>query len=142
MSNKDCVPLAGHWYSSTRPAPIRRLLTLTGLDQHLDIRVTPRPTRALNPPRRPLVTPTRALRCRSCPATAARRHRPDAEIGKVMELAKRDLLRLLRRIGRFDLVEEVDRVLPARIDTIRDAQLLARYGLTRNQLTDRLGGSP
>jgi hypothetical protein len=59
-----------------------------------------------------------------------------------MELAKRDLLRLLRRIGRFDLVEEVDRVLPARIDTIRDAQLLARYGLTRNQLTDRLGGSP
>jgi anti-anti-sigma factor len=25
------------------PAPIRRLLTLTGLDQHLDIRPTPRP---------------------------------------------------------------------------------------------------
>lgn len=59
-----------------------------------------------------------------------------------MELEKRDLLRLLRRIGRFDLIEEVDRVLPDRIDTIRDAQLLARYGLTRNQLTDRLGGSP
>jgi hypothetical protein len=59
-----------------------------------------------------------------------------------MELAKRDLLRLLQRIGRFDLIEEVDQVLPDRIDAIRDAQLLARYGLTRNQLTDRLGGSP
>jgi hypothetical protein len=59
-----------------------------------------------------------------------------------MEVAKRDLLRMLRRIGRVDLLEEVDRVLPDRVDTVRDAQLLARYGLTRNQLTDRLGGSP
>jgi hypothetical protein len=40
------------------------------------------------------------------------------------------------------LIEEVDQVLPDRIDAIRDAQLLVRYGLTRNQLTDRLGGSP
>lgn len=59
-----------------------------------------------------------------------------------MEVAKRDLLHLLRRIGRFDLIDEVDRILPDRVDTIRDAQLLTRYGLTRNQLTDQLGGSP
>jgi hypothetical protein len=59
-----------------------------------------------------------------------------------MRIAKTDLLRLLVRIGRTDLIEEVDRALPDLVDTRRDALLLARYGLTRNQLTDRLGGSP
>jgi hypothetical protein len=59
-----------------------------------------------------------------------------------MEVAKCNMLRLLRRIGRFDVLEEADRLLPDPVDTVRDAQLLARYGLTRSQLTDRLGGSP
>ncbi len=59
-----------------------------------------------------------------------------------MELAKQDVLSMLRRIGLADLVEEVEETLPDPVDTVRDAHLLARYGLTRNQLTDRMGGSP
>ena len=59
-----------------------------------------------------------------------------------MEVAKQDMLLMLRRIGLDDLVEEVEEALPDPVDTVRDAPLLARYGLTRNQLTDRLGGSP
>ena len=32
--------------------------------------------------------------------------------------------------------------LPDPVDTVRDAQLLAHYGLTRGQLVDQIGGSP
>jgi hypothetical protein len=59
-----------------------------------------------------------------------------------MEMAKKDLLALLRRVGWADLIEEVDRSLPDPVDTVRDGQLLAHYGLTSGQLVDRLGGSP
>ena len=59
-----------------------------------------------------------------------------------MQISKKELVAVLRRVGRVDLIDEVNRTLPDPVDTVRDAQLLAHYGLTRGQLVDQLGGSP
>ena len=59
-----------------------------------------------------------------------------------MQMSKKELVAVLRRVGRVDLIDEVNRTLPDPVDTVRDAQLLAHYGLTRGQLVDQIGGSP
>lgn len=59
-----------------------------------------------------------------------------------MQISKQALVAVLRRVGRGDLIDEVNRTLPDPVDTVRDRQLLAHYGITRGQLVDRLGGSP
>lgn len=59
-----------------------------------------------------------------------------------MQISKKELVAVLRRVGRVDLIDEVNRILPDPVDTVRDAQLLAHYGLTRGQLVDQIGGSP
>lgn len=59
-----------------------------------------------------------------------------------MQISKKELVAVLRRVGRVDLIDEVNRTLPDPVDTVRDAQLLAHYGLTRGQLVDQIGGSP
>jgi hypothetical protein len=51
--------------------------------------------------------------------------------------------RLLRRAGYSDeLINEVLSQLPDPVDIRRDEQILARYGLTRERMMDRMGGSP
>jgi hypothetical protein len=61
-----------------------------------------------------------------------------------MKVPKQDALDMLARVGRPDLIEEAKRNLPDPIDTDRDIDLerLLEYGLTRDQLVDRMGGSP
>lgn len=59
-----------------------------------------------------------------------------------MQMSKEELVAVLRRVGRVDLIDEVNRTLPDPVDTVRDAQLLAHYGLTRGQLVEQIGGSP
>jgi hypothetical protein len=61
-----------------------------------------------------------------------------------MKVPKQNVLAVLARVGRADLIEKAKRDLPETIDTDRDIdqQRLFEYGLTRNQLIDRMGGSP
>jgi hypothetical protein len=61
-----------------------------------------------------------------------------------MKIPKQQLLSVLARVGRRDLIEQATRDLPTTIDTDRgvDQQRLFEYGLTRSQLIDRMGGSP
>jgi hypothetical protein len=61
-----------------------------------------------------------------------------------MKVSKQEVLSVLARTGRGDLMEKAKRDLPETIDTDRDLdeRRLFEYGLTRNQLTDRMGGSP
>jgi hypothetical protein len=51
--------------------------------------------------------------------------------------------RILRRAGYSDeFIEELLSQLPDPIDLQRDEQILARYGVSRERLMDRMGGSP
>ena len=51
--------------------------------------------------------------------------------------------RVLRRAGYSDeFIRELLRQLPDPLDLQRDGQTLARYGLSPELLTDRMGGSP
>jgi hypothetical protein len=61
-----------------------------------------------------------------------------------MKVPKQDVLAVLSRVGRADLIEEAKRNLPDPIDTDRDIdqERLLQNGLTRGQLIDRMGGSP
>lgn len=60
-----------------------------------------------------------------------------------MEVSKDEVLALLNRVGRRDLLERAKRELPDKfdLDTV-DETLLLHLGLDRNQLIDRMGGSP
>jgi hypothetical protein len=61
-----------------------------------------------------------------------------------MKVPKREVLAVLARVGRNDLIEQAKRDLPDPVDTERDidqARLL-QDGITRGQLIDRVGGSP
>ena len=54
-----------------------------------------------------------------------------------------EVARVLRRAGYPDeVIREILSQLPDPIDLQRDHQILARYGLGRERLMDRLGGSP
>ena len=55
-----------------------------------------------------------------------------------MELAKDDLVRLLRTEGDNDTAEKVAAQLPDRIDTDRDGDALDAVGLDRTQLMAKL----
>jgi hypothetical protein len=61
-----------------------------------------------------------------------------------MNVPKQQVLAVLARVGRQDLIEEAERTLPDPVDTDRDIdqERLLKYGLTRGQLIDRLGASP
>jgi hypothetical protein len=57
--------------------------------------------------------------------------------------SKAHVIALLRRIGvPEETVTALDAVLDDPVDLVRDANLLASYGLTRDNLIDRMGGSP
>jgi hypothetical protein len=57
--------------------------------------------------------------------------------------AKADVLAVLRRAGIPEqTVQALDAVLEDPVDLRRDGDLLARYGITRDRLIDRMGGSP
>ena len=49
---------------------------------------------------------------------------------------------MLRRTGLPELAEEALRVLPDPVDLDFAAEVLQSYGVTMNDLIDRMGGSP
>lgn len=58
-------------------------------------------------------------------------------------ITKADALGLLRRVGiPEETILALDTVLDDPVDLERDASLLARYGITRGQLVEDMGGSP
>jgi hypothetical protein len=59
-----------------------------------------------------------------------------------MKRARAELLRVLRHAGLFDAADELEPVLPEVVDFDRDHELLERYGIYRDELMSRLGGSP
>jgi hypothetical protein len=58
-------------------------------------------------------------------------------------ISKATALAVLRRAGFApEVIDELVSQLPDPIDLDRDASLLLRYGITREVVTDRMGGSP
>lgn len=60
----------------------------------------------------------------------------------VKQIPKQQVLDAITRMGSRDLVRRAERELPDPINIKRDQQLLAKFGLSQNQLIDRMGGSP
>jgi hypothetical protein len=55
---------------------------------------------------------------------------------------KAEVLRVLRHAGLFEAAERLEPVLPDVVDLDRDQDLLEGYGVSRDLLVSRLGGSP
>ena len=58
-------------------------------------------------------------------------------------ISKSDAIQVLRRAN-YDqaLIDEVMAKVPDPIDIDRDGSILMQYGITRDRLMDRMGGSP
>lgn len=62
-----------------------------------------------------------------------------------MELEKNQVLDFLREKGQSDYVNQAEQELPEHIDTNQDAELLQRYGVNLQELTQKFlgrGGIP
>ena len=59
-----------------------------------------------------------------------------------MLIPKREIVELLQRAGYFEAAEEVDRSLPDPVELERAAEFGMRYGISRDELISRMGGSP
>jgi hypothetical protein len=59
-----------------------------------------------------------------------------------MQSARQDVVDMLRRTGLPELAEEALRVLPDPVDLDFAAEVLQSYGVTMDDLIDRMGGSP
>jgi hypothetical protein len=59
-----------------------------------------------------------------------------------MQFAKETVVDLLRRAGLPEVAEEADRDLPDPVDLELVAKWGERYGITRDMLISRMGGSP
>jgi len=59
-----------------------------------------------------------------------------------MQSARQDVVDMLRRTGLPELAEEALRVLPDPVDMDFAAEVLQSYGVTVDDLIDRMGGSP
>jgi hypothetical protein len=59
-----------------------------------------------------------------------------------MLITKHEIVRMLRNAGLPHVAEEAERSLPDEVDLERAAEFGARYGLTRDELISRMGGSP
>jgi hypothetical protein len=58
------------------------------------------------------------------------------------QVSKHRVLEIMQRVGLGELVRAADRELPDPVDLNRDQALLLKYGLDRERLIDRMGGSP
>jgi hypothetical protein len=59
-----------------------------------------------------------------------------------MQVTKRHIIDVLRTAGLPQAAEEANRSLPDEVEMERAAQFLGRYGITKDQLISRMGGSP
>jgi hypothetical protein len=59
-----------------------------------------------------------------------------------MQSARQDVVDMLRRAGFSEVAEEALRVLPDPVDLDFAAEVLESYGVSTDELIDRMGGSP
>jgi hypothetical protein len=59
-----------------------------------------------------------------------------------VDLSRQVIVKMLRRAGLADVAAVAQNSLPDPVDTKVLDQFCARYGLSRQSLTDRMGGSP
>ena len=59
-----------------------------------------------------------------------------------MEVPRQHVEHLLRLAGLPDLADEAKRVLPDPVEYDHAARFLAQYGITKDELISRRGGSP
>jgi hypothetical protein len=64
------------------------------------------------------------------------------EVLVVMLIAKQEVVEVLRRAGLPEVADEADRTLPDPVELERAQEFGARYGITRDDLISRMGGSP
>jgi hypothetical protein len=59
-----------------------------------------------------------------------------------MLIAKREIVQLLKRAGFHEVAKKADESLPDPVELERAAEFGMRYGITRDELISRMGGSP
>jgi hypothetical protein len=59
-----------------------------------------------------------------------------------MQYTRQAVVDLLRRTGFEEAADEAQRVLPDELDLDQVVSWAARYGITRDELVSRMGGSP
>ena len=60
----------------------------------------------------------------------------------VTQYRKQDIVDMLRKVGLTEQADEAMRVLPDPVDADEVARFGALYGITRDTLISRMGGSP
>ena len=66
----------------------------------------------------------------------------EREVLVALLIAKREIVEMLRRAGLPEAADEADRSLPDRVELECAQEFGARYGITRDELISRMGGSP
>ena len=59
-----------------------------------------------------------------------------------MQVTKRHIIEVLRTAGLPQVAEEANRTLPDEVDLEVAAEFVGRYGITKDVLISRMGGSP
>jgi len=59
-----------------------------------------------------------------------------------MEVTKQHVVDVLRTAGLLEAADEADRSLPEQMDLERAQEFLGPYGITKDVLISRMGGSP
>ena len=59
-----------------------------------------------------------------------------------MMMKKHEIVRMLRKAGLAEAAEDAERSLPDEVELERAQEFGARYGITRDVLISRMGGSP
>jgi hypothetical protein len=59
-----------------------------------------------------------------------------------MDLSRQYIIQMLRRAGLSDVAAAAQKSLPDPVDSKALEHFCARYGLSKQSLTDRMGGSP
>ena len=59
-----------------------------------------------------------------------------------MLIPKQEIVELLRKTGHPEVAKEADHSLPDPVELERAAEFGMRYGITRDELISRMGGSP
>jgi hypothetical protein len=64
------------------------------------------------------------------------------EVRVVMLIPKQEIIAVLRRAGLSEVAEDADRSLPDPVELEQAAEFCMPYGVTKDELISRMGGSP
>ncbi len=60
----------------------------------------------------------------------------------IAQVTRQQIVEVLRTAGLPEAADEANRSLPEQLDLERAAEFLGRYGITKDALISRMGGSP